>query len=300
LPKLALIVNPLATSVDEHRIRLVENVLARSGSVETTLTQHRGHATEITRSLDGDVDAIFVFSGDGGFNEVVNGIGADGPPVGCIPGGGTSVFPRALSIPRDPVRAAEHLSALLDQRHVRRISVGRVNGRRFLFSAGLLFDAELVRRIEAHRSRAGRPGDAAFVATLLKLVAEQHGRFEPVLDVEGLGRAAFLLVANADPYTFLGRFPVRVAPTASLEAGLDAFAPANVRPRTIARLLAYVLTGRALPRSVLHMHDADRISARCDRPLPLQADGEDLGDVTHVVFEAERGAVSVLAAPGGK
>jgi hypothetical protein len=29
-------------------------------------------------------------------------------------------------------------------------------------------------------------------------------------------------------------------------------------------------------------------------PLPLQADGEDLGDVTHAVFEAERDAVMVL------
>jgi hypothetical protein len=28
--------------------------------------------------------------------------------------------------------------------------------------------------------------------------------------------------------------------------------------------------------------------------MPLQLDGEDLGDVTEVVFEAERDAVSVL------
>jgi diacylglycerol kinase family enzyme len=34
---------------------------------------------------------------------------------------------------------------------------------------------------------------------------------------------------------------------------------------------------------------------RCDRPLPLQVDGEDLGDVDEALFEAERGAVSVLA-----
>jgi hypothetical protein len=32
----------------------------------------------------------------------------------------------------------------------------------------------------------------------------------------------------------------------------------------------------------------------CDTPMPLQADGEDLGDVESAVFEAERGAVSVL------
>jgi diacylglycerol kinase family enzyme len=32
----------------------------------------------------------------------------------------------------------------------------------------------------------------------------------------------------------------------------------------------------------------------CDGPMPLQADGEDLGDVERVVFEAQRGAVAVL------
>jgi hypothetical protein len=32
----------------------------------------------------------------------------------------------------------------------------------------------------------------------------------------------------------------------------------------------------------------------CDRPQPLQVDGEDLGDVEHAVFEAEREAVTVL------
>ena len=38
----------------------------------------------------------------------------------------------------------------------------------------------------------------------------------------------------------------------------------------------------------------DRIAVRSDRPLPLHADGEDLGDVTEAVFEAERGSVTVL------
>ncbi|HET9938091.1 MAG TPA: hypothetical protein VFQ28_04825, partial [Gaiella sp.] len=57
--------------------------------------------------------------------------------------------------------------------------------------------------------------------------------------------------------------------------------------------LAYVATGRqALP--LLALHDADRLVARCDVPLPLQVDGEDLGDVDHAVFEAEPRAVSAL------
>jgi diacylglycerol kinase family enzyme len=295
--RIRLIVNPLATAVDEHRIALVERTLAPHADVTTQLTQRAGHATELAReAADGGTDAIFVFSGDGGFNEVVNGLPDGGPPIACIPGGGTSVFPRALGIPRDPLLAAGQLADAFDKQRVRTISVGRVNGRRFLFGAGLRFDAELVRRVEAQRSQAGRPGDAAFVAILLRLVAEQRGRFDPAIDIEGIGRAALLFVANTDPYTYLGSTAIRVAPTATFEAGLDLIAPTRVRAHTIPRLLKYVLTGRGQldDRSILSAHDVDRIEARCDRPLPLQADGEDLGDVTEVVFEAERCAVRVL------
>jgi diacylglycerol kinase family enzyme len=295
MPHVTLIVNPLATGVDEHRVARVEQTLSRVADVDTHFTQRRGHATELAYSAASlGTEAIFVYSGDGGFNEVVNGLGRGAPPVACIPGGGTSVFPRALGLPRDPVSAAEELASAFEHRRVRTISLGRVNGRRFLFNAGLVFDAELVRRIEAHRSRDGRPGDAAFLATLGKLIAEHRGRFDPVLEVAGLGRVAFLFVANADPYTYLGSMPVHIAPLARLDAGLDAVAPVRVRPRQVPRLLGYVMTGKRAPRNMRTLHDIDRIEARCDRPLPLQADGEDLGDVRGAVFEAERAAIGVL------
>jgi len=295
MPDVALIVNPFASAVDEHRIALVERELARLGDVATYLTERRGHATELARTVAGDVDAIFVFSGDGGFNEAANGLGPDGPPLACIPGGGTSVFPRGLGIPRDPGAATRQLADAFEQGRTRRISLGRVNDRRFLFNAGLFFDAELVRRIEARRSLAGRPGDAAFIGTLMQLIAEHRGRFDPVLEIEGAVRAAFVLVANTDPYTYIGAKPVHIAPAATLEGGLDLVAPTKVRPRDIPRLTSYVMTGRGRPDSVVALHDLDRISVRCFRPLPLQADGEDLGDVGEAVFHAERGALTVLA-----
>ena len=52
--------------------------------------------------------------------------------------------------------------------------------------------------------------------------------------------------------------------------------------------------GQARSRELLSGHDLDGIEIACDRPLPLQADGEDLGDVEQAVFEAERGALAVL------
>jgi diacylglycerol kinase family enzyme len=294
MSRIGLIVNPLATAVDEHRIAAVKEVVGRVGSVDTRLTQGRGHATELARELH-DADAIFVLSGDGGFNEVANGLDSDGPLLACIPGGGTSVFPRGLGLPRDPVQAAEQLVDAFERGRARTISVGRVNGRRFLFNSGLLLDAELVRRIEAHRSQNGRPGDVAFLAMLFKLIAEHRGRFDPVIELDELGDAAFVFVANGNPYTFLGPRPVRIAPAASLEGGLDAVWPDRVRPSAVPSLLRYVVSGKRPPSNLRSVHDVDRIAARSDVPVALQADGEDLGDVTEVVFEVERSALRVLA-----
>lgn len=286
----ALIVNPYATGVTR---KLLERVVAALGGPEVHQTRGRGHATELARELCPEVDAIYVFSGDGGFNEVLNGVDRD-TPLGFIPGGGTSVLPRALGLPENAVRAAERLG----RGRARRIAVGRVNGRRFGFSAGLGLDAELVRRVEAHgRDRdGGRPGDAAFAWEAVRSLVEHGGRFPAALEVEGYGRFAFALVANCDVYSYAGPIPIRLAPRARFELGLDLVAPREIRMRALPRLLSYAFrpTGAAGARGVLYAHDLDRIRIACDGPMPLQADGEDLGDVGEAVFEAERDAVTVL------
>jgi diacylglycerol kinase family enzyme len=287
-----LIVNPFSTNVTEQRVRLVEEVLAPE---LTLLTEHPGHATELAAAAE--VEAVVVFGGDGSANEVLNGIGPD-RVFGFLPGGGTSVLARALGLPRDPVTAARQLADALEQERTRRISLGRVNGRRFGFGAGIGFTAELVRRVDAlGRADDGRrPGDIAYLRTATTFVGSRAARFEPALELSGLGRAAFAVVANCDPYTYLGSLPVHVAPEARFELGLDLVAPVKVGPTDVPRLVRYLFTGRGQigADDIRYGHDLDRIEVRCDRPLPLQADGEDLGDVEEAVFEAERSAVSVL------
>ena len=290
MPRPLLIVNPYATAVTEGAVADVMRVLGR---VDVLHTEAPGHATELARQA-GDRPAIYVFSGDGGFNEVLNGVEGD-TPLGFLPGGGTSVLPRALGLPREPVAAAERLLRATP----RRISLGRANGRRFAFSAGLGLDAELVRRVDAlGRAADGkRAGDLAFVRTALRAVGSRGARFEPRLELRGLGRAAFALVANCDPYSYAGPVPLRIAPLARFELGLDVVAPRRVTPLLLPRFLLELARGSGQERdpNVIYGHDLDRIEAVCDRPTALQVDGEDLGDVTEVVFEAERDAVSVLA-----
>jgi diacylglycerol kinase family enzyme len=295
--RVILIVNPYSTGVTRPQVEQVEAALRRTAKVERRQTEARGHATQLAAEAADSADAIVVFAGDGTYNEAVNGA-AGRVPFGFVPGGGASVFPRALGLSRDPVVAAIAIAGALAEARTRSIALGSVNGRRFLFSAGVGLDGEAVRRVDGRgRSADGRrASNAVFALTVARSLVEQRLHIEPQLDIEGHGRAAFVFVANGRPYTYAGRVPFTLLRDATFEQGLDFVAPREVRPMAVPRLLMRMVRGTtaADPR-VLTGHDLDAFIVRCDRPLPLQVDGEDLGDVTEASFTAERNALTVLA-----
>jgi len=286
-----LVVNPRASSVTAGDVERVARVLRPDDLVRT---ERPGHATEIVRAAAGEHDVVYVFSGDGGFNEALNGIDGD-TPLGFVPGGGASVLPRALGLPRDPLAAAGRLL----ETKPRRISVGVANGRRFGFAAGLGLDAEIVRRVDerGRRPDGRRAGNVTFAWLGLRTLAAHRFRVAGTVELVGHGPVAFVLAANCDPYTYAGRLPLRLAPLARFDAGLDVVAPRRLAPRHLPRYARYAATGRGQERAadVVYLHDVDRADARVAHPLPLHVDGEDLGDVTELVLTSERAAVLVLA-----
>jgi diacylglycerol kinase family enzyme len=293
-PRAVLIVNPFASGVTRSRIECVEAALRRRVDVETRLTDAPGHAEQLAAAAVGEGDAIVVFSGDGTYNEAINGA-AGRIAFGFVPGGGASVFPRALGLPRDPGEAAARVAEALALGRTRSVGLGRVNGRRFCFAAGVGLDAEVIRRVEA-RGRADdgrRAGNVVVAATAASVLLRARLKLEPRLEVVGRGRAAFVLAACGRPYTYAGRIPIRLSGGGT---GLDFVAPQQVTPRAAPRLVYRLLRGTlsAVP-SVLAGEGLDGFDVRCDCPLPLQADGEDLGDVTEARFESEPDALAVLA-----
>ena len=284
-----LIVNPYASGVSEELVARVAAALP--AGTEVVRTAGPGAATDLAREHEASADAIYVLSGDGTYNEVLNGVTGQ-VPLGFIPAGGTSVLPRALGLGRDPVAAARRLARGV----VRPIGLGRVNGRRFGFNAGLGFDAEIVRRIDAlgRPAEGTRPSDVAFARAVVGLVAARRASFPPVLELQDGRRAAFLLVANCTPYTYAGALGLRVTDGASFDLGLDAVAPASVTAWRLPRLLFDLYRGARPRQGLTVLHDSSGFEVRCDLPLPLQVDGEDLGDVEHAVFEAEPRAVTAL------
>src|SRR5438045_2902160 len=143
--RLLLIVNETATAVTARRRVLVQRVLGADHKLEVEETSRRGHATRLARgaALDG-VEVVVVLGGDGTLSEAADGLAGTTTALAPLPGGSTSVFARTIGVARDPLEATGQLLASLHRNSYRRIGVGCVNGRRFLFHTGLGFDAAVV------------------------------------------------------------------------------------------------------------------------------------------------------------
>src|SRR5205085_4536600 len=167
--RMLIIVNPYATTVSDRLQNLVVYALRGSYQVDTIDTEARGHATELCREAAREgYDVVVAFGGDGTVNEAANGLAGSETPLSCLPGGRTNVYCRMLGIPTDVVDATEHLLRMADDWQPRRVDLGEVNERKFLFSAGVGLDASVVEQVEAHPRLKARFGEWYYTATALR------------------------------------------------------------------------------------------------------------------------------------
>ena len=303
MSRVLLIWNPVSTEVVADTVGSVLVQLAERLEVVAMHTGGPGDAVRLGElAVEEGFDAAFVLGGDGTANEVVNGVG-DRLPIGVLPAGGTSVLPRVLGLPRDLDEAVARLCAALEEGSVRSISLGTANERRFTFAAGIGIDAEIVKRID-ERGRGGdgaegtgRPGDLWFVREAIGVLLE--GEYAtPSLRVEVPGepelRAATVFVANCSPWSFAGPVPLDVAPEASFEGGFDLVVVESVEARSAPGRIASLLGRKGEDEGVRRLHDLDRATVRCDRPLPVQVDGELLGELDVVELGVVRDAARLL------
>jgi diacylglycerol kinase family enzyme len=301
--RLALVVNPAATRFTGRLRDRVAGALAAEHKVEVCQTSHPGQAVEVTRTAVADgAEVVVVLGGDGTVNEVVNGLRGTTVPLGLVGGGKTNVFARGLGLPADAARACDRLLELLRAGTTRRVSLGSANGRAFTFGAGLGLDGAIVREVERRRRARQLYGDPVYVAAGLKTLFLNYDREHPHLKVRRAPEKAsltgfFALISNGDPFTYLGRRPFRPTPDATWEGGLDVLVGQTMSAAAITRALTGMLSPR--PRSTypkfVVLHDERRFALESDVPLAFQLDGEYLGDHTHIAFEAELGALTVVA-----
>ncbi|HWD77021.1 MAG TPA: diacylglycerol kinase family protein [Solirubrobacteraceae bacterium] len=294
--RMLVIVNPYATTVSDRLKNLVVYALRGRYDVHAVDTEARDHATELCRQAAQDgYDVVVAFGGDGTVNEAANGLVGSDTPLCCLPGGRTNVYCRMLGIPTDVVDATEHLLGLAHDWHPRRVDVGRVNDRYFLFSAGAGLDASVVERVDAHPRLKARVGEWYYAWTGIQTFNRHYLIRPPRLEAElGAERISGVtaIIQNAEPYTFFGKRPVHMGEGATLESG-DL---AGVVLKRASPVDALTVSWRALSkraRLVRHrrVHGFSglrelRITSSDERALPLQVDGDYIGEVHEATFEA--------------
>lgn len=309
--RMLVIVNPHATTVSDRLKNLVIYALQGRYEVEAIATEAPEHAIEIGREArNGDYDVVVAFGGDGTLNEVANGLAGTDIPVAILPGGSTNVVCRTLGIPGNVVDATEHLLGLADRFEPRRIDLGLIDERHFVFSAGAGIDATVVERVDANPKLKARAGPWYYSWAALSGYYRRY-LIDPVrMRAEADGNEAegvTVLAQNSDPFTYFARRPVRVCPDVEIDDGhLGLAVLGRARQRDVATLIPRIMNSRrgAAGHRRVHHFPAIRealitsVSTAADgtlRPIPLQVDGDFIGERPQAHIRVAPGALTILA-----
>jgi diacylglycerol kinase family enzyme len=295
--RMLVIVNPYATTVSDRLKNLVVYALRGRYEVEAVDTEGRGHATELCREAAHEgYDVVVAFGGDGTVNEAVNGLAGSQTPLTCLPGGATNVYCRILGIPAEIVDATEHLLTLADDWRPREVDLGTVNDRAFAFSSGLGLDASVVQRVDSHPHLKSRLGEWYFTWAAVTTFTRRYLVRPPRMEVVAGGETftgVTAIIQNTEPFTFFNRRPINIAEGAELDTGsLSGAVLRRANPLDMPTVIWRAFSRRA---RILRHRRVDgfegvtsiRVRSLDDRPIPLQVDGDYIGDIT----EAEYGIV---------
>lgn len=256
--------------------------------VETVVSRGPGHLADAAEAEARRGRArVLALGGDGTLSEVARGLLAAGVTrtvLGAVPLGTGNDFVKSARLPPGWRRACERLARRCVPRS---IDAGRVNGRWFINGVGLGFDAAIVRAMLRHKRL---PGPLGYAAGLMDALRADAGR--PVCRIRWDGgedvRAVTLVAACNGQYAG-GLF--RLAPQAALDDGrLDVVWADALSPLQVLRNAPRVIRGTHLGLPIVHTVRAARIDVESNRPMPVQADGELVGE--------EIARLSISIAPG--
>jgi diacylglycerol kinase family enzyme len=303
-----VIVNRQATTTSQRTLDVLLAALQHDLKVDVAETMHRGHAVELGRQARIDsLDLVIAVGGDGTVNEVVNGLldddaGPTVPDLAIVPGGSTNVFARNLGLPEDPVEATGFLLDAVKARRRTPIGLGRLDERWFTFCAGVGYDADVIRAVENQRARGKRSTLPLYTRTAIRRFFAQDGRQHGQIVLERSGAdpvpgISMAVVTNCAPWTYLGGRSLNPTPDSSFDAGLDVFALLGLKVFSALRHLAQItLSTERGPRGrdVVVLHDLQGFVLSAPRQVPVQVDGDYIGERSQLTLTARPAAVHVV------
>jgi diacylglycerol kinase family enzyme len=284
MTKLLVIANPQAGGTGASLVDTVTRSMTGRFTLEVAETAARDDATRLAReAVEADFDAVIALGGDGTVNEVAQALIHTDVALGIIPAGTTNVMARAIDMPAEPRDAGAFLASRIDSGSKRRINVGRIGERYFLFGAGMGLDAEVIRAVEGQPEKKERFGHFFFLQQALATARRHRGAAPTIsMTVEGDDPQMVLLAlcANAGPFTYFGRRPLHVFPHVELGEGLDVYGLHRIGRGTVPRLAwAFFVTRSHIHWSAsTYHHDVKSVELRASTPLPVEVDGDYIGE----------------------
>jgi diacylglycerol kinase family enzyme len=301
--RVLLLVNASASSVTARTRVVIAKALAADHDVQVAETSRRGHATRLAQGAAADgVECVVVLGGDGTLNEAANGLAGSECALAVLPGGSTNVFARTIGVVNDPIEATGQLLVALAAKSVRKVGLGQVNGRYFLFHVGMGFDAAVVEQVEKRAGLKRYAGHPLFVyagfATWFRHFDRSRPRFAVRAEGSPVVDDAYLAIClNSNPYTYLGNRPLNIAPEATLDRGLVMVCVRTMSFLPVLSIVASALGfGRPVRRrrKVSYSTDLERAVAIGHGPFPYQVDGDFLGETDRLEFRHEPAALSLV------
>lgn len=304
--RVLVISNPRATATSARERDVLAHALGSAADLDVEETANRGHAAALAcRAMRDGTDVVVALGGDGTINEVVNGLLTDGihdqvPALGVVPAGSTNVFARALGLPNDPIESTGVLLEALRAGSRRSVSLGLVDDRWFTFATGFGFDAAIVEGVERHRRRGRRSTHTLYARVGVReffRTDRRHPRLHIQLpDGTTLDDIHFAIVANCDPWTFVGNRPLHPTPDADFDGGLALYARRRMGMFGMLYSMARMSgdAPRVGTRGAHLVNDVTGLTIWADEPTPVQVDGDFLGTREKLVFSTHGNAVQVV------
>jgi len=300
-----LIVNPTVSRLRDGQVEAVIRALEPAFHVSSAHTEAAGHATELAREAAEDGCAVVaVLGGDGTVSQAASGLVGSQTAMACLPAGVTDVFARAIGTPRDPVAAAERLAAM-ERPRIRIVDVGTVNGRHFLYTAGVGFTATMTRAAHRTPHRKATLGQLHFAAAGVSEIVGTYLRNPPRMRLQADGfyaEGVTAVVQNCRALTYFGPREIRLCGEAGLDTGmLSVTSLERGRPGVVANVVARLVLGgsESLPGKA-GIDAASSVRELVVTPLdggvlPVDGDGEYLGESDRIVFGVEPAALRVVS-----
>lgn len=293
--KVLLIVNSSASSVTARAKVVIHKALSADHDVTMAETNRRGHAARLAQGAAANgTELVIVLAGDGTLNEAANGLAGTNTALAPLPGGSTNVFARTLGLPDDPVEATGVLLDAVARGSIRRVGLGSVNKRYFLFHCGIGYDAAVVEMVERRGQLKRYAGHPLFVYAAIDTWLRRYDRKHPHFAVQHedgtlVEDGYFGICFNTDPYTYLGTRPLSLAPEATLDSSLSMLTLRTLKLSRLAPLVLRAWRGRSVAgaRGVDLHSNVTGFTVRGHGTFPYQVDGDYLGEVSSLRFRYE-------------